>query len=93
MDWWYNTKDKLIGTIESNGELLLLTIPYEKGLKIKVNNEYKDVLKCLDTLTCVKLDKGNNKIQVSYEQPGLKIGYLISIISFISTVIYRIKKK
>ena len=85
--------NKLIGNIESNGELLLITIPYEEGLKIKINNEYKEVLNCMDTLTCVYLDDGLNNIELSFEQPGFKVSILISFLSIISTFIFLKQKK
>lgn len=84
--------NKIYGNINTEGGILMVTIPYEKGLIIKVDGkkiEYKEVL---NTFVGIDLEKGNHEITIDYKQPYLKEGLIISIISLFLTIYY-IKKQ
>lgn len=83
-------KNVLNGEIKTKGGILLLTLPYEKGFKIYVDNRLTPYEKVLDSLIGVKLEEGKHKIDLEYEQPKLKEGIVISIIAYL---LYFINKK
>lgn len=87
------SKNKLNAELESEGGLLLLTIPYEKGIKIYVDNILVDHERVLDELIGVNIDKGIHNILIEYQQPGLYTGITTSIISLIITIVYIKKQK
>jgi len=81
-------KNKLKGKINTNGGILMIKLPYEKGFKIYVNNELKEYKKVLNTFIGVELGDGESTILVEYHQPGLKLGIIISILSIFGCIIY-----
>ena len=61
------------------------------------SNLYKDDKKvdydiCMETFTCIKLDKGSYNIKLRYIPQGFIVGLIISLSSLIITVIYTKKK-
>ena len=85
---YHISKNTLNGTIDTDGGLFIITIPYEKGIKIHINNKLVEIKKVLNTFIGVDLEPGLYDITISYQQPGLKIGIIVSGISFILTMIY-----
>lgn len=75
-----NTKaDTIIGTIDvTNDGYLVTSIPYDKGFKIKVDNNYIDYEKVNTSFIGFKINKGFHEIKIIYEAPGFKEGILIS---------------
>lgn len=71
--------------VENNEEVnkLLLTIPYDSGWKIIVNNKEVKPEKFLNCLISIPLENGNNDIEMKYELPYLKIGIAITIMGII----------
>lgn len=68
--------------------ILMINIPYEKGFNIYVNNNKVDYFKVMNTFIGITLEKGQNKIEIKYEQPGLKTGIIISSFSIILLCCY-----
>ncbi len=64
--------------------LLVLTIPYDKGIEIKVDGVKENYEKCLDGVICLNINNGTHSIKMQYKIKGLRIGLIISIISFLS---------
>jgi len=86
-------KNKLTANVTSEGGLLMLTIPYENGINIKLNGNTVKYEKVLDNLIGIRINPGYNEIEISYNQPGIIIGIVISIISITLTIFYIKKKK
>ena len=74
-------------------ETLLLTIPYDEGYKVYVDGKKTNYYKMLDAFIGVDLESGIHDIKIKYIPSGLKIGFLISLTTFISFVIYILVKK
>ena len=72
--------------------MLFTSIPYENGFKVYVDDKLVDNYKVLDTFLAIDLEKGNHKIEIHYEIPGLKLGIIISAVSFIILIFY-VKRK
>lgn len=83
--------NRIEGTINTNGGILMITLPYEKGYNIKIDGkkvEYKEVL---NTFIRIDLEEGYHEITIDYSQPYLKLGVCLSFIS-LSLIIFYIKK-
>ena len=80
--------DKINGNIKTDGGIMLLTIPYERGYKIRVDGNNVDYFKVLNAFVGFNLEKGEHSIEVDYEQPYFKEGIALSLISFVMVVIY-----
>lgn len=80
--------NKLIGNIDTDGGILMLTIPYEDGYIIKVDGKIVSYRKVLDTFVGLDLTDGSHEIEVDYKQPFLKQGIVLSVLSFGLFVMY-----
>jgi uncharacterized membrane protein YfhO len=76
------SSDSIEGIIELKEDgLILFSIPYDAGWKVKVNGEYKGIYPVADGFLAVNAEKGISKIEMKYEPPGLKEGLMISLSS------------
>ena len=73
--------------VEVNNDLLLITIPYDEGLNIKIDGKEVDYFKVLDTFVGIKVNNGKHLVEITYFPKGLKIGSIISIVSLSSLLI------
>ena len=73
-------------------KILMTTIPYEKGWKLKINGKPSKIKKIMGIFIGISLEKGTNIIELKYEVPGLKIGILVSLITIITLVFIKIYK-
>ena len=87
-------KHLLEGNINNmeNNKKLFLTIPYEKGLIVKVDDKKVNINKEFGTFISINLSKGKHKITIDYFPEGLKIGILIYLGSFI-VYLFSIKRE
>lgn len=85
-----NTKHTLQASIniENEEDILFTTIPYEKGMTIKVNGQKVKPEILLNTFIGLKLHKGENIITIDYIPQGLILGIIISLCGIILTFIY-----
>ena len=90
----YNKDDHIEGNIDVNNDknVLLLTIPYDKGWNIYVDDNKVNYDICFDSFICLDLDKGKHNIKMNYVPSGFIVGLIISSLAFIVTIIY-IRKK
>ena len=79
----------LEGTVnsENSEDVLLTTIPYENGWKIKVNGKTVTPQKSLNSLITIPLEKGENKITMKFSPSYWKSSVLISICGFMLMLI------
>lgn len=78
----------LKGEIEVNNDILLITIPYDEGLTIKVDGKETEYFKVLDALIGLDVENGIHTIEITYFPKGLKAGSIISIASLIILLTY-----
>ena len=90
----YNKDNHIEGNINVNNDknVLLLTIPYDKGWNIYVDDNKVNYDICFDSFICLDLDKGKHNIKMNYVPSGFIVGLIISSLAFIVTIIY-IRKK
>ena len=109
LDRWYSdskdnrgslrkiTSSHLDGTINcKEDEIVVLTIPYENGWKIKVDGKETKQFKVLNGLLAFDAGAGNHTIEMKYIPQGLKAGSIISLLALISLIgicIYNKKKQ
>lgn len=85
--------DTLKGNINiTENSYFTISIPYDKGFIIKVDDKKINYEKVNIDLIGFKLDKGYHKIEITYEAPFFKLGKIISIICILITILY-LKKK
>ena len=73
--------------------LLLLTIPYDDGIEIKIDGVTKPIEKYLNGAIGLDVERGKHTIEMIYHIKGLKIGIAISLISLGTFIILKSKKK
>ena len=92
-----NTKgDRINGTIDvSENGYFVLSIPYDEAFQIKVDGKEKEFYKVNDVFIGFPLEKGNYKIEITYQAPWKNIGVTVSIVSLIlfGIMIYIDKKQ
>lgn len=82
------------GTVDLNKDkYLLLTIPYSKGFKAYVDNEEAELLNANIAYMGLKLNKGHHTIELRYQTPYLKEGFLVSIVGIVLLIVDIIWKK
>lgn len=92
-----NTSNYIKGTVTvDEASILMLTIPYERGWTAKVNGEKVFIGNIVDTFMGIELSKGEYTIELFYVIHGLKEGIVVSVLAFVSLLLYellRLKKK
>lgn len=86
------------GTVEGeiyadNAGYLLLTIPFDSGWKIEVNNKKVMAQKGGNTFLVIPIDQGQNNIKLEYKIPGIVSGGIISLLAFIIIIFLFHRKK
>ncbi len=73
--------NSIIGTAaaDSSDEYLFLPVQYSNGFSAEINGRHVPVLRVFDTFMAVKLEKGNNKVKISYIPDGFLQGTVVSI--------------
>lgn len=59
---------------------LLLSIPYDEGWTAVVNGKEVEVKEGADALTVIPLKEGENRIELKYHVPGVKVGMGLSVL-------------
>ena len=71
-----------------DNQMLMLTIPYDKGWKVYDNGKEVETVPVLRGFTGLKLDAGDHNLRFVYTPEGFKIGLIISFISWIIFITY-----
>lgn len=76
------SSSKLSGSVEAMKDgMLVLSIPYEKGWKIKIDGKKAATKRYKDALIAVDIKKGEHTIIMEYVPDGFYVGLIISLIS------------
>ncbi len=81
---------KLEGTINVpyNGALMMITLPYIHGYQIYIDGVKTGYYGYRGAIPMIPLPEGEHFVSVSFVPPGLKIGIIAGIISFVILLIY-----
>ena len=86
--------DTLRGTVTTDKDApLLVSVPYDKGWQAFDNGKQVKINQVVGNLMAVDLQKGHHQIKFKYIVPGLKLGWVVSIISVGLFVIFQIYVK
>lgn len=69
-------------TAEKDG-VFLFTVPYDEGWKVKVDGKEAETKKAAGYLLCCDISEGEHEFELEYTVPGIKMGALLSLISFL----------
>ena len=87
-------KNKLYGTINTDkNEIIILSIPYEKGWHISVDGKKVNYYEVLNGLIGIDINEGQHEIVMEYSTPGLEIGLTCSCLSLCILIVLLIKNK
>lgn len=86
---YYN--NHISGTVNTEEEtFMVLSLPYDNGWKILVNNKQVDYIECNGGMIGFYLDSGVNSIEMYFIPKGFKVGCLLSAIGaflFVTTIV------
>ena len=83
--------DKISGIVKVKEKgYFNLSIPYDKGFKIKVDGKEICYEKVNKAFIGFKIDKGNHKVEIEFEAPNAYIGKGVSLFGFITFAIIMI---
>ncbi|WMT40591.1 YfhO family protein [Paenibacillus sp. D2_2] len=74
-------------------EKLFISIPFDKGWKAKINGEEVEVSKINIGFIGLDLPVGNNEVELNYVPPLLITGSIISFISLLGIIMFKITLK
>lgn len=84
------------GDVDSNTSTLIHTlIPYSSGWQVFIDDKKAEVIKINIAFMGVKVPQGHHKVEFKYQTPGLKIGFIMSVMGvllFILICYYQNKK-
>ena len=65
-------------TDSSEDQILIATIPYEKGWSAKVDGKEVEIVPYQDAFISIPLSAGSHDVQLQFAPPGMRIGVIIS---------------
>lgn len=78
------SNNSLSGNITiDHAKLLFLSIPYDKGWKVKIDGKEAELINVNLGFMGVELQEGNHKIELKYTPPGLWLGLIISCLGLL----------
>ena len=79
--------------VDNPDEVLFTSIPYEPGMRVKVDGKVVSPIRLLDTFIGLKLTPGEHTITFDFFPNGLKEGIIISSLTLLVVIGYYINKK
>ena len=80
--------NNISGSIKvKNDGYFVISIPYDKGFNIIMDNKKINYEKVNDTFLGFPIKKGNHNIKITYKSPYLSTGYIVSLLGFIGFII------
>ncbi len=77
------SENRISGTVDlSKNKILCLSVPYSRGWSATVDGEKTEILRGNYMFMCLPLGAGHHDIEFSYCSPGLKLGVLVTAVSF-----------
>lgn len=76
--------DTVRGTINvTQASPMLFSIPYDNGWNAYVDGKKVKIHRVVDNLMAIDLKQGQHKVVLNYQVPGLKLGWIVSVVSMI----------
>lgn len=94
VEWTKFEQDSLEGILKAeNPAILLLPIPFNKGWKLELDHEEKELLNVNYGLLGLQVGEGEHQIKLSYEPHLMREGILISSISLLMVFVLILKQR
>ncbi|WP_279126122.1 YfhO family protein [Acidaminococcus fermentans] len=77
----------------SENQLLFTSIPYDKGWDIQVNGQKTKPILVGECLMAIPLEQGENRIELRYHLPGIKLGMGLTLCGVAGCFIYLKRKR
>lgn len=74
--------------IDRNGEYLYAQIPYSEGWHATVDGKPADIIQANYGFSAIRMDAGDHHVEFTYGTPGLRAGFVISIIGLAASIAY-----
>ena len=87
-DFTYTKKGCKFKIDTEANKFIVLSIPYDEGWTVKVNEEEIEYENVNNGLMGFVIETGTNNIELEYNERGVKIGLIISVVSLIGLIIY-----
>ena len=84
----YDSKGFTAQISSQKDNLVFFSVPWDSGWSAKVNGENVDIEKVDTGFMAVPVSEGENTITFTYQTPGLKTGFMISIAGLTGFIIY-----
>lgn len=76
------------GEVRADGNVLLLTLPYERGWRVTVDGEAAALSPALGVLAALELPVGEHVVELKYVTPGAYIGFSVTAASVLALALY-----
>lgn len=91
-------KNKLTGSyIAEERECVFLSVPYDKGMSLRINGKKSDLYEVYDGFTAFYLEEGENQIKITFTPQGFWLGGVLSVIGLAlcaaAIVLWTVRKK
>ncbi len=80
------TSSEYIGSVETDTEYLLFSVPYDKGWRAYIDGSRAEISPAAENLTAIRVPAGAHEIRLKYHASGRNAGLVISIISLIFVI-------
>lgn len=80
-------------SVDESSDMLVMSIPYDKGWTVKVDGYKVDTKKVLDVLMAIDITPGKHIIEMTYMPEGLIVGSIISGISLLIILVFFISDR
>lgn len=74
-------------------KILFTTIPNDKGWKVYIDGKEVKHYEVLNGFMATDIEEGSHIVVFKYKTPGLKVGIVVSFISFITLLRYELKRR
>ena len=79
-------------TVEEPNKMMLLTVPYESGWKVKIDGKPVQTEKVFYNLTALPIEQGEHVVEMYYIPKGLYLGISFSALSWMIFIIINAKR-
>lgn len=80
--------DKIKGSITAEKEsVMFTTIPFDGGWKIYIDGVETEVIKLCDYFCSAMIPEGSHEIEFRYTVPGIKAGFVLSLLSLAGVIV------
>ena len=84
---WTSSRTAEIEESSDTGGILFVSIPYDEGWSVKVNGKSTDIIRVANAFIGIKLNSGDNTVEMSFCPQGIRESLCISLACLIAALI------